>query len=509
VQKSLREKWRPKLWHVVALVLGLVLCLPFAGLLLFQFYATQLVQQTEESLIGQASVLAATYAELFVQNGPVNMSAYPIAPESPQSGFESYAPVFPSLSLGKNTVLPPRPAGQATQAAQPDFAPALSRIAQAAQKQTLAGFRILDHSGTVIAGTAELGLSLAAIPEVASALKGQSTSVARQRIRSEGAPLVYGLSKGTRLRVFVALPVVVEGRVIGAVYLNRTPNHIFRFLYGERFTLLKAVAFVLLATGLIGLIFWRFITRPLHALIAQSRNDKWTPPKHYGTREIETLSQSFAEMTAKLQRRQDAIATYTAHATHELKSPLTAVQGAAELLREAGMTAEQQQKFLANILADTSRMESLLQSMREYAQAEQPLKRGTCALSEVLPELVSQFEGLTIEVRNGALLLPIHGETLAIILKHLLENAVEHGAKTVTITAEENELEISDDGTGISAGNRDKVLTPFFTTRRNSGGTGMGLSIVKSLLEAMGGDVEIIDQKVGVGIHIYMNAESK
>lgn len=507
--KILREKWRPKLWHVVALVLGLVLCLPFAGLILFQFYASQLVQQTEESLIGQASVLAASYAELFVQNGPLDLSSYPVAPAPRQTGFEGYAPVFPSLSLGKNTVLPPRPAGQATQMALPDFAPALSRISQAAQQQTLAGFRVLDHAGTVIAGTAELGLSLAAIPEVAAALKGQPTSVARQRIRSAATPLVYGLSQGTRLRVFVALPVVVEGRVIGAVYLNRTPNHIFRFLYGERFTLLKAVLFVLLATGLIGLVFWRFITRPVQALIAQSRKASWTPPKHYGTREIETLSQSFAAMTAKLQRRQDAIATYTAHATHELKSPLTAVQGAAELLAEGGMNAPQQQKFLANILADTSRMENLLQSMRDYAQAEQPLKRGTCALNEVLPELVSRFDGLTIEARNGALELPIHGETLAIILKHLLENSAAHSANTVTITARQNELEISDDGTGISAGNRDKVLTPFFTTRRNSGGTGMGLSIVKSLLDAMGGDVEIVEQPVGAGIHIYLNTERK
>ncbi len=265
--------------------------------------------------------------------------------------------------------------------------------------------------------------------------------------------------------------------------------------------------FVGLATGLIGLVFWRFITRPLHALIAQSRKAKWTPPQHYGTREIETLSQSFASMTAKLQRRQDAIATYTAHATHELKSPLTAVQGAAELLAEGGMSAPQQQKFLANIQADSARMESLLQAMREYARAEQPQPRGRYRLGEVLPALILQFRGLDLVAHNGGAALPVHRETLTILLKHLLENAAAHGAKTVTLTVGENELEISDDGTGISAGNRDKVLMPFFTTRRKNGGTGMGLNIVKSMLDAMGGDISLTEQTSGAGFLIRFNQD--
>ncbi|HIP22586.1 MAG TPA: HAMP domain-containing histidine kinase, partial [Rhodobacteraceae bacterium] len=197
------------------------------------------------------------------------------------------------------------------------------------------------------------------------------------------------------------------------------------------------------------------------------------------------------------------INTYTAHATHELKSPLTAVQGAAELLGEAGMSAPQRQRFLANIQADATRMESLLQSMRDYAQAEQPLPSGNCALSEVLPPLVSQFETLCITPHNPELVLPIHPDTLGIILKHLLENSAAHGAKTVALTAGQNQLLISDNGTGVSAGNRNKILTPFFTTRRKSGGTGMGLNIVKSLLETMGGGIEILDQPHGLGLRIF------
>lgn len=65
MQAKLNRKWRPRLWTVVLLVLGIVLCLPIAGLILFRFYDNQLVQQTEESLLTQAAVMSATYAELY------------------------------------------------------------------------------------------------------------------------------------------------------------------------------------------------------------------------------------------------------------------------------------------------------------------------------------------------------------------------------------------------------------------------------------------------------------
>lgn len=510
--ESLRQKWRPRLWYVVLLVLGLVLCLPFAGLFIFQFFASQLVQQTEENLLGQASVLAATYAALYTEIAPLDITGLTRAPAPEVSRTDGYAPVFPALSLGKGAILPPRP--DATAITTPpaahylEIGQVLSAISSSAQRQSLVGYRLLDNLGNVIGGSAETGLSLAEVAEVKAALEGQISTVARQRIRETPEPLIYRLSTGTRVRVFVAMPVVVAEHVVGVVYLNRTPNHIFRFLYGERLGLLKAAVFVLLATGLIGLVFWRFITRPIHALISrteeidQSGRPDWAPLDHFGTREIENLSHSFEAMTKSLQNRQNALNTYTAHVTHELKSPLTSVQGAAELLRDAGagMSAAQRQKFLENIMADTSRMEGLLKSMRNYAQAEQPLPVGTCTLADMKTGL--GLSGVRIEIVNETTPLPIHPKTLTIILKHLLENAKAHGASAVTLTVGQGFLEVSDNGSGISAGNRDKIMAPFFTTRRENGGTGMGLSIVASMLATLGGRIELTDQTKGTGFWI-------
>ncbi|NVO55770.1 HAMP domain-containing histidine kinase [Rhodobacteraceae bacterium B1Z28] len=498
---------------VLLLVLGLVLCLPIAGLFLFRFYANQLVQQTEESLLTQASVLAAVYAEAYASETGLDA----VGLTDPQG----FTPVFPSLSLGSETIFPPRP-DATPMATLPSpvyrvIGPELSRIVNASQRNTLAGYRLLDPHGNVIGGSAELGLSLNHVDEVARALGGETVSVTRVRVRNTPEPAVYSVSQGTRVRVFVAMPVVVDGDVVGAVYLSRTPNHIFRFLYGERFNLAKAALFVIVSTALIGFVFWRFVTRPIQSLIqrtqtAGSVGARWEAPGQFGTKEIENLSNSFQILTERLHDQQDALKTYTAHVTHELKSPLTAVKGAAELLRDEDMTTAQRDRFLDNIERDTARMEDLLASMRAFSLAEQNAEEGSTTLRQVGREIRSRFPALTVSTCNENVALPLHPHALKIILTHMLENAQQNGAGDVSLTASKDamgqQLVIQDDGRGISAGNRDKVLMPFFTTRRDQGGTGMGLNIVKSVVEASGGQLTLHSLTSGAQFTIRFNARA-
>ncbi len=83
---------------------------------------------------------------------------------------------------------------------------------------------------------------------------------------------------------------------------------------------------------------------------------------------------------------------------------------------------------------------------------------------------------------------------LEIVLGNLLENAVQHGADRISIIAERGQnirLKVRDNGVGITEANRSRIFEHFFTTRRESGGTGLGLGIVKAILVAHGGDVEL------------------
>ncbi len=509
MSQQLKNKWRPPLWVVVLAVLAMVLCLPFAGLYLFRFYASQLVQQTEESLLTQAAVLSAVYAQKYQGEIDPQMGAGADVPP--------LAPVFPNLSITRDTIQSPRPdAVQMSGQIAPVYrriGPPLSRIADVSQGQTLAGYRFLDPNGTVIAGSAEVGLSLAGVSEIRRALGGETVSVARLRLRDAPEPALYKLSRGTRVRVFVAMPVRVGTDVIGAVYISRTPNHIFRFLYGERINLAKAAGFVVLSAALIGWVFWRFIARPIGLLIDRTQSigngqKKWRPIAHYGTREIENLSNSFQSLTERLQGQQDALRSYTAHVTHELKSPLTAVKGAAELLRDSDMPPAQRDRFLDNIDKDTTRMQDLLASMREFSLADQNTGVGSCELDRVTAEIRANFPNLDVVVDEVDHLLPVPAKTMRILLTHLLENAQQHQADQVVLSVgtqgNRTTLEVRDNGTGISEGNREKIMTPFFTTRRADGGTGMGLNIVKSTLEAAGGTLSLVPSAQGACFRLVL-----
>ncbi|MBF9044396.1 HAMP domain-containing protein [Rhodobacterales bacterium HKCCE4037] len=504
-----RRKWRPGLGGVILAMLVLVLCLPFAGLTLFRFYANQLVQQTEESLLMQAAVLTATYEELY--RDAAGLPSEPI----PGTGRRAFQPLFPAVTVNPQTILGPRPDGlPATEeiaAPYREIAPALSHIAIGAQEQTLAGYRFLDRFGTVIAGSAETGVYLGHVQEVALALNGEVASVPRRRIRSTAEPLIYRTSQGTRVRIFVAMPVMVDEDIVGVVYLNRTPNHIFRFLYGERLNLVSAAVFVLMSTFLIGYLFWRFVSRPIRRLAARTEtfgasDARWEPLDHYGTREIETLATSFGTMANRLQDQQTTLKTYTAHVSHEMKSPLTAIKGAVELMQDSDMPPERQAKFLENIARDADRMEHLLARMREYSAVGQLAADGTSDLGDTLKDIEPLFPRLTLSMDGPGRSVPLSSEALSIVLRHLIENAEGHGASEVRVSATDTGFTLSDNGTGISPGNRDRIFEPFFTSRRSEGGTGMGLSIVKSVLAQSGATIALAESDRGTAFEIRFDA---
>ena len=92
-------------------------------------------------------------------------------------------------------------------------------------------------------------------------------------------------------------------------------------------------------------------------------------------------------------------------------------------------------------------------------------------------------------------------EAARAVFGQLLRNAAEHGATEIRIEAARTDgmlrVTVADNGAGISPGNRDRVFEPFFTTRREAGGTGMGLQIVRSMLAAHGGTIRLLPSESG------------
>lgn len=322
----------------------------------------------------------------------------------------------------------------------------------------------------------------------------------RRRVTAKWRPPLI-LVLGGALFAVLALPLL--GLLAVSLFEDRLG-------YG-RASVLVAVA-VCAATLIFAFLLWRLLYGPITALAAQARAvaaGQGEPPEalaHYGTGEMGELGQSFLEMTAALRNREAAIRNFTDHAAHELKAPLTGIRGAAELMASAESLGDEDRRLAEAILSAAERMERELAALRRAASAREPAHHGSCRLDALVPALGEEFAGLEIALSGGDARLPLGPEGMRIVLTQLLRNAAEHGATRVdlaaTLTAEGPVLTVRDDGTGISEGNRERVFDPFFTTRREAGGTGMGLAIVAGLLRAHGGAIRLLPGDGGAGFEI-------
>ena len=487
---------------ILLMVMLSVLLLPLGSLYFFRFYENVLVQKTEVELITQSAVLASVYREL------INKS------QAEADGI--YNPIEPSLDLSKQKLLPRRPDARFNPAYDQNeghvsaeaAGNSMQNILTNTQKVTLAGMRILDKHGTVVSGRSELNMSMAHIYEVKKALAGDYSSVLRERISDEPPPSIASLSRGTGIRVFVAFPIINRGEVEGVVYLSRTPQNILKHLYSIKEKVILLGILLLGLTGLIVLFISSRLSRPIRELIEQTKKvtsgESTTVEvlKQPGTYELAELSNSFAKMSETLHERSEYIQQFASHVSHEFKTPLTSMQGSIELLQEHAddMPEEQRQRFISNLAADTDRLKRLVNRLLEQARADSlQTTTDSSNLLQCIQTIESRYadSGLAFEIKDAPKLeinVNISKSSLHSVLSNLSDNSLQHGAKKVVVNAEIQddyiELFFQDNGSGISNANQKRIFTPFFTTNRETGGTGLGLGIVESLLKASNGKIE-------------------
>ncbi|SMX43882.1 Sensor-type histidine kinase PrrB [Octadecabacter ascidiaceicola] len=287
--------------------------------------------------------------------------------------------------------------------------------------------------------------------------------------------------------VAVTLCVVLSLPIIGIFFV--------RYMWpvmGYQEAVYAAAIGVFVATFIVGWVLWRLLLRPMIAMrervlgLRQNATGALDPLEHYGTADMQALGQSFLDMARALQNREVVLRSYADHVTHELKSPLTVVRGAAELLALPDLPTKERERLLGRIGASVERMTALLDAQRSLAQAQEPAAQGQVRLSEVA-------QGVEVE-QDG--IVPLSEDALRLVLDHLIGNAKAHGATEVTVSYD-GTLIVQDNGSGVSEGNATRIFEPFFTTRREAGGTGMGLSIVRRTLEAHSAQIELVSSDQG------------
>ena len=299
----------------------------------------------------------------------------------------------------------------------------------------------------------------------------------------------------------VAVPIRLNGEVVGAVAAGKPMRSLGQFVdAARRKTVLVGLgsAFAVLALALIGMI---WLLRPLSIVrgyIAHVRAEgRFSLPRML-RRAWSALGLAYDEVRDTLAGR-NHVADHVQTLTHELKSPLSAIRGAAELLREP-MPAADHARFVANIERETGRIQDLVDRMMELVALESRLQIDSPQPVALRPLLQEQLASAAAAAaaRGVRLRLEVHAEAwvlgdallLGRAVANLVDNALAFSPRGGEVclglhrVRQMAEIRVSDQGPGVPAFALDKVFDKFFSlprpdTQRRS--TGLGLAFVKEV----------------------------
>jgi signal transduction histidine kinase len=206
-----------------------------------------------------------------------------------------------------------------------------------------------------------------------------------------------------------------------------------------------------------------------------------------------------------------AVGELAAAVAHEVNNPLTGILGFAELLLADLPADDPRHQEVAIIQAEAVRARTIVRSLLEFARPRPP-RRVPTDLDDLVRSTVDLIRfradeaSVWIAEEYGRLpAVPVDPDAFKQVVLNLLNNAIEampHGGKIRVATAAEGErvcVTIGDSGIGMDDRTRDRIFTPFFTTRAGkAGGTGLGLSMSLQIVESHGGAIEV-DSEPGRG----------
>ncbi len=352
----------------------------------------------------------------------------------------------------------------------------------------------------------ELGDSGLGYQEVADALKNHKRSMVRVNARGE-------------VIVSVAVPVLRSRTIHGALMLSTQGDDIDQMVTAERLAILKVGGVATAVMIVLSLLLASTIAGPVRRLADSAERVRRRiktrveiPDFTLRRDEIGHLSGALRDMTDALYNRIEAIETFAADVSHELKNPLTSLRSAVETMPLARNEISRA-RLLAVIEHDVKRLDRLISDISDASRLDAELQRQDMApvdLRRLLATLTSVANetrlghDVTVEVRfegrsvNDAFWVPGHDSRLGQVISNLLSNAQSFsnaGGKVRILCRRvraEIEIVVDDDGPGIRPDALERVFERFYTDRPHQGfgqNSGLGLSISKQIIEAHGGRI--------------------
>jgi signal transduction histidine kinase len=282
----------------------------------------------------------------------------------------------------------------------------------------------------------------------------------------------------------------------------------------RRSQLISLVISALIAVGL-GVFFEKSLTRPIRKLTEHM--------KHFSLKaadqelelkskdEVGELADSFNELSRRLKQYDDDQKVFFQNASHELKTPLMAIQGNAEGILDGVVTGDDVNASLHVIIAESQRLKRIVEGITYLAKLESVEESFVFrreSLNLIIEEAVesvralAEQRGVEIVIDGGVMEeVLVDGEKMKRAFINLLGNAIRYAKSTVSVLTEVSEdgisvvVKVSDDGKGFASGQEMKVFQRFYSGE--DGGSGIGLAITKAIIEGHGGTITAFNREQG------------
>ncbi len=341
--------------------------------------------------------------------------------------------------------------------------------------------------------------------EVRRSLSGQKSSMVRINDRGE-------------IIVSVAVPVQLSRAIRGALMLSTQGDDIDQMVTAERLAILKVGGVASIVIIVLSLLLAGTIAGPVRRLADSAekvrhriRTRVEIPDFTRRHDEIGHLSGALRDMTEALYNRIEAIETFAADVSHELKNPLTSLRSAVETLPLA-RNDNSRKRLLEVIEHDVRRLDRLISDISDASRLDAELQRNEVApvdIKRLLATLTSVANetklghDVGVELRfdganNDTFSAPGHDSRLGQVISNLLQNAQSFsqpgGKVRIACRRAKSDIEIivDDDGPGIGPDALERIFERFYTDRPHQGfgqNSGLGLSISKQIIEAHGGRI--------------------
>jgi len=308
-----------------------------------------------------------------------------------------------------------------------------------------------------------------------------------------------------------------QGRQTLVVATQRPSQPILAILSDEFFLpIIRAGALALLLSILLSYLVARWIANPLQSISNASQDvgqGKLSQIEPSGPREVQSLAYSFNEMSRQLNASQESQRDFVSNVSHELKTPLTSVQGFAQAIMDGTVQSQESLQQAGKVIYnEADRMHRLVVDLLDLAR----LDSGTAELdiapvdiAELLRAVVERFTPLAksaeVDLKIDELDLPhISGDNdrLAQVFNNLVENAIKFTPKggLVKLDASASDIyldvTVSDSGKGISNDEAQRIFERFYQADKSrsagpSRGVGLGLPIARQIAIAHGGDITV------------------